>query len=293
MRRIIRSLYDELFDQVRNVPLLVVDDLNTATATPWAQEKLFQIVNHRFNAQLPTVITVRGPLERLDESLRTRIESSDGFSRVMQLGQYNTRLARRIGDLPPDMLLRMTFAGFDSRGAPGATAEQQGFLADACREAVTFASYPNGWILFSGPPGTGKTHLSVAIAGELRQKGEAVFFAFVPDLLDHLRTSFSPNSPVTYDELFEQIKTVPILILDDLGSESSTSWAEEKLYQIIVYRYEKLLPTIITTSYGADELDNSKPRLASRLMDSMVVDWIGIDAPDYRGQRRPDPPVGR
>ena len=285
--------YDELFDQVRNVPLLVVDDLNTVTATTWAQEKLFQIVNHRFNAQLPTVITVRGPLERLDEALRTRIESSDGFSRVMQLGQYNTRLARRIGDLPADMLRRMTFAGFDQRGATGATSEQQRFLADAYRKAVVFASYPNGWILFSGPPGTGKTHLSVAIAGELIHKGEAVFFAFVPDLLDHLRTSFSPNSPVTYDELFEQIKTVPVLILDDLGAESSTSWAEEKLYQIVVYRYEKTLPTIITTTYGVEELDKSKPRLASRIMDSMVVDVIGVDAPDYRGHRRVDPPVGR
>ena len=40
-----------------------------------------------------------------------------------------------------------------------------------------------------------------------------------------------------------------------------------------------------------DELDDAKPRLASRLMDSMVVEWIGIDAPDYRGQRRADPPV--
>ena len=283
--------YDELFEQVRNVPLLVIDDLSTQSATAWAQEKLFQIINHRFNAQLPTVITVRGPLERLDEGLRTRIEAADGFSRVFQLGQYNTRLARRIGDLPPDMLRRMTFAQFDQRGGMGASPDQQGFIAGAHRKAVVFASYPNGWILFSGPPGSGKTHLAVAIAGELRQRGEPVFFAFVPDLLDHLRTTFSPNSPITYDELFEQIKTVPVLILDDLGAESSTSWAEEKLYQIIVYRYEKTLPTIITTAFGMDELDDAKPRLASRLMDSMVVEWIGIDAPDYRGQRRADPPV--
>ena len=48
---------------------------------------------------------------------------------------------------------------------------------------------------------------------------------------------------------------------------------------------------IITTAFGMDELDDAKPRLASRLMDSMVVEWIGIDAPDYRGQRRADPPV--
>ena len=118
-----------------------------------------------------------------------------------------------------------------------------------------------------------------------------MFFAFVPDLLDHLRTTFSPNSPITSDELFEQIKTVPVLILDDLGAESSTFWVDEKLYQIVVYRNEMLLPTIITTSLGLSDFDSLNPRLASRLMDSMVVEWIRIDAPDYRGQRRADPPV--
>ena len=285
--------YDELFSQVRDVPVLALDDLNTQTATPWAQEKLFQIINHRFNAQLPTVITVRGPLERLDESLRTRLEAADGFSQVLRLGQYNTRLARRIGDLPPEMLRRMTLDSFDPRGGDGASREDQGFLRSAHEAARNFATYPNGWILFSGPPGTGKTHLAVAVAGQILNQGETVFFAFVPDLLDHLRTTFSPDSPIAYDELFEQIRTVPVLVLDDLGAESSTPWAEEKLYQIIVYRYETPLPTIITTSFGMEQLERAKPRLASRLMDTMIVEWSPINAPDYRTQRHPNPPSRR
>ena len=282
--------YDELFDQVRDVPILIVDDLGTQSATPWAQEKLFQIFNHRFNAQLPTVITVRGPIERLDEGLRTRMEASEGFSKVLQLGQYNTRLARRIGDVPAGML-RMNFTNFDPRGGRTATRQQQASLRSARDAARDFATDPNRWILFSGPHGSGKTHLAVAIAGESLRQGHTVFFAFVPDLLDHLRATFTPHSSIGYDELFEQIKTVPLLILDDLGAESSTSWAEEKLYQIMVYRHETLLPTIITTSYGMKELEEAKPRIASRLMDSMIVEWVPVDAPDYRGHRRSDPPV--
>ncbi|MFQ6031061.1 MAG: ATP-binding protein, partial [Dehalococcoidia bacterium] len=278
--------YDELFEQVRNVPVLILDDLSTQTTTPWSQEKLFQIFNHRFNAGLPTIITVRGPLERLDEGLRTRMESADGFSRVFRLGQHNTRLTRRIGDLPAEMQQRMTLDSFDTAGGRNATREDRESLSRAKQAAETFAADPDGWLLFSGPQGCGKTHLAVGIAGEGLRGGQPVFFAFVPSLLDHLRATFSPDSPIGYDELFEQIKTVPLLILDDLGAESSTAWAEEKLYQIVVHRHELRLPTVITTSFTVDELEETKPRIASRLVDSLVVDWQPITAPNYRDQRR-------
>ena len=278
--------YDVLFDQVRNVPVLVLDDLGTQNATPWAQDKLFQVFNHRFNAALPTVITVRGPLERLDERLRTRIESAEGFSRVLQLGQYNSRLARNLGDIPREMAERMTFESFDPRGGLTANQVQRDSLAQAKGDAETFAADPDGWILFTGPSGSGKTHLSVAIAEQARQQGRPLFFAFVPSLLDHLRATFSPDSPVGYDELFEQIKTVPLLVLDDLGAERSTPWAEDKLYQIIVHRHETRLPTVITTSFTLDALEEAKPRIASRLVDTMVVNWQPITAPNYRDQRR-------
>ncbi len=277
--------YDELFDQVRNVPVLILDDLGSHSTTPWAQEKLFQVINHRFNLELPTVITVRGPLQRLDESLRTRIELVQGFSHVYQLGQYNTRLARNIGDLPTEMQQRMTFAAFDTRGRTSDRDDRVSLeLAKAAAE--NFAANPDGWLVFNGPRGSGKTHLAVAIAAECLRRDRPVFFAFVPTLLDHLRATFSPDSPIRYDELFEQLMTVPLLILDDLGAETSTAWAEEKLYQIVVHRHEARLPTVITSAFSQDELEEAKPRIGSRLMDVNVVLWQSITAPNYRDQRR-------
>ena len=278
--------YDELFEQVRNVPLLVLDDLGTHSATPWSQEKLFQIFNHRFSARLPTVITVRSPLQRLDEGLLTRIESPDGLSRIFHLGQHNTLLKSGIGELPAQMRERMTFDAFDPRGSRKATRTQQASLTQAKMAAETFASAPEGWLLLTGPHGSGKTHLAVAIAGESLRQGGQVFYAFVPSLLDHLRATFKPDSPIGYDELFELIKTAPLLILDDLGAEGSTPWAEAKLYQIVVHRHEARLPTVITTSMSIDNLEETRPHIASRLMDSMVVDWEPIEAPNYRDQRR-------
>ena len=278
--------YDELFEQVRNAPILVLDDLSAQFSTPWAQEKLFQIISHRFNESLPTIITVRGPLERLDEGLRTRMESHSGFSKIYRLGEHNSRLARRIGTIPEDMQRRMTFENFDVYGRVDTDAPGRESLVRAWQAATNFAANPHCWLLLTGPRGCGKTHLAAAIVGESERQGRPAFYAFVPSLLDHLRGTFSPDSPIAYDELFEQVKTVPLLVLDDLGTESSTPWAEEKLYQVVVYRYDAGLPTVITSVFNVQELEAMKPRIGSRLVDGATVDWHPITAPNYRDQRR-------
>ncbi len=276
--------YDELFEQVRNAPLLVLDDLGTHSSSPWAQEKLFQVFNHRFNAALPTVITLRGPLQRVDEGIKARLEAQ-GLSRIYPLATRGPALLQQVGGWPRDMRERMTFQNFDPTGSIRADEQDRATLGSALTLAKNFARSPDGWLLLTGPNGCGKTHLAVAIAEVRLKEGQAVFLAFVPALLDHLRATFSPNSLIAYDELFEQIKTVPLLVLDDLGTESSTPWAEEKLYQIVVYRHNSRLPTVITTTLIMDNLEQAKPAIASRLKDSLVVAWAAISAPDYRDQQ--------
>jgi len=58
---------------VRTTPLLILDDLSTQSATPWAREKLYQILNYRYNAELPTVITTSSTLEEIDARIRSRM----------------------------------------------------------------------------------------------------------------------------------------------------------------------------------------------------------------------------
>ena len=276
--------YDELFEQVRNSPLLVLDDLGTHSSSPWAQEKLFQMFNHRFNAALPTVITIKGPLQRLDEGIRARLEFP-GICRIYPLATRGPALLQDVGGWPREMRERMTFQNFDPEGSIRADEQDRATLQRALTLAKNFATSPDGWLLLTGTNGIGKTHLAVAIAQERLKEGQAIFLAFVPALLDNLRATFSPNTLIVYDELFEQIKTVPLLVLDDLGTESSTPWAEEKLYQIVVYRHNSRLPTVITTTLSMDSLEESKPAIASRLKDSLVVAWAAISAPDYRDQQ--------
>ena len=231
------------------------------------------------------MVTVHGPLGRIEDSIRSRLEGIPGQSAVLQLGRFNRTLALGIGSIRPEMLRRMTFEGFDPMGSPKANARERGTLRQALAAARPYALSPDGWLLLAGGGGSGKTHLAVAIAGENIQQGRQVFFAFVPTLLDHLRTTYSPSSGVGFDELFEQVLQAELLVLDDLGAETSTPWAEEKLYQIIVHRHEARLPTVITTTATMDDLEATKPRLASRLVDWTVIQWLPIDAPNYRDQR--------
>ena len=50
--------------------------------------------------------------------------------------------------------------------------------------------------------------------------------------LDYLRASFSPSSQTRLDKRFDEVRNAPLLVLDDLGTESATAWAREKLYQL-------------------------------------------------------------
>lgn len=110
--------------------------------------------------------------------------------------------------------------------------------------------------------------------------GQPSLFVVVPDLLDHLRATFNPHSTVTFDQRFEEVRRAPLLILDDLGTESATPWAREKLYQVFDYRYNARLPTVITTATHIEELD---PRLATRMLDVSLCTPFAILVPAYRG----------
>ena len=162
--------------------------------------------------------------------------------------------------------------------------EERATLQAAYRAVQVFADSPADWIVLSGSYGCGKTHLAAAIANHRIAQRQTALFVTVPDLLDHLRATFSPHSAISYDKLFEQVRKAPLLILDDLGTESATAWAREKLYQLFDYRYNARLPTVITTPQRIDQLD---ARIRSRLQDQRRCQIYPITAPSYRGKTSP------
>ena len=89
-------------------------------------------------------------------------------------------------------LTRFTFESMDPAGLPG-DAESRRLFGEAYRRASEFAEDPAGWLVLTGPHGTGKTHLAAAVANRCIERGHVVFFVHVPDLLDHPALGLRPD----------------------------------------------------------------------------------------------------
>ncbi len=280
--------FDQRFEEVRDAPVLVLDDLGTQNTTGWAQEKLYQIFNYRYNAQLPTVITTNQDLADIDPRLRSRLLHIQFVEQAKILAPDFRGMGVDQAQPQPELSSlqfhsSQTFELFDTRTDDDElTSDQKADLKQALTLAKNYAAEPRDWLVFSGDPGCGKTHLAAAIANHLFIQGYPVLFVVVPDLLDYLRAAFDPQSHVRYDKRFDDVRTTPFLVLDDLGIESATPWAREKLFQIINYRYVARLPTIITTASKPEQLD---PKLVARILDPTRCMTFPIRAPRYHGGR--------
>lgn len=276
--------YSSRFEEIRDVPLLILDDLGIESPTPWATEKLYQIINHRYNAKLPTIITTNHTLDELEMRLRSRL-SDLAVSEQLTITAPDYRRGvsgAELSDLNDFSLYgHMTFATFEDRSE--LPRDQRDNLRRGAELAVAFAENPQGWLVLLGDYGSGKTHLAAAIANHLTRQGQHVLFVTVPDLLDYLRAAYAPNSHQSYDKRFNEIKTAKLLVLDDLGTESATPWAREKLYQLFNYRYNAQMPTVVTTSHALDDLD---PRLVTRLRDKRLSRIFALLVPAYLGDRQ-------
>lgn len=275
--------YDELFNKIRNVYLLILDDLGTESGSPWAIEKLFQLLDHRYVKGLHTVVTTNHELVELDGRIRSRLV--DGR---LVFGLHMTLPDFRRGDKQKQSALsnlslygHMTFHTFHT-GSNEYQAEVQANLHTALREAQHFAQVPDGWLMFYGGHGCGKTHLAAAIANHCLHAGRPVVFVTVADLLDHLRSTFDKSQRDSFDVRFREVREAPLLILDDLNITTASTWAQEKLFQVLDYRYLAQKPTVITMYKGhLAYLIEQESRLLSRLSDRRICTQVEITAPEF------------
>ena len=230
------------FISLLDAPTLVIDDLGAQQATNWFDSKIDQLLTHRFNGRLPTVIVLAKPVREMPERIALKLE--DPFlSNKVDLTGRNSPMQLNGVNIAPSMLEAMTFEKFNPGGAEYSTSNDSESITEAFKSAKEFASSfrSKPWLVLHGTTGVGKTHLAVAIANNLIEVGSPVTFWSVSELLDRLRKTYSRGDESDFYTLFEAVRNAEILILDDLGQQNMTDWALEKIYQLISYRHDRLI----------------------------------------------------
>jgi len=106
-------------------------------------------------------------------------------------------------------------------------------------------------IYLYGAFGVGKSFLLMHLAKRLEEKGERIIFAGYPDLMRQIKSAIFDNA----EEIIAELKTIDILVLDDIGSENNTPYIrDDVLSPILQYRMDNDLPVFMTSNLSLDEL---------------------------------------
>lgn len=184
------------------------------------------------------------------------------------------------------LLQKCTFASFNKSCYPDvidpvlgiSQKEHMTNVFEYCKAwAKDFSRSSNG-IIMLGQTGLGKTHLSLAIASTVIDKGYKVYYNSVQNIMNILEKEHFGRSKAE-ESIDEDLYESDLLILDDLGAEFSTQFTVSQLYNILNTRMINALPTIISTNLTMHEIETKySQRIASRIIGSaMPIQFCGKD----------------
>ncbi len=155
---------------------------------------------------------------------------------------------------------------------------------DAARE---WARRVNDWLVIHGEPGSGKTHLAVAVVNELAAAGRRVRYWYAPDLARAAKRQISQGGNAE-DDFVRQVKELPILVLDDLGAAQLTDYVLRIFEEILDHRYRHRLATLFTLiSSPAEARAGEFPlseSICRRMEDRRVCQVIHNQAAQWGGE---------
>lgn len=234
-----------------------------------------------------------------DPTLRTEALERDGVTvpSAKHSGEASCATCRDTGWLsethdPPQNGKYNRLVPCDCQAFNRADRLMSAIAGETARRQYTFASFrvdlnppmkpaheaAKGWASLDGPPwlvlqgghGIGKTHLVLAGARVMAERGVSIVYYLAPDLMNALRATMRADSRETLSDVLDRVRGARCLILDDLGLENRTDWATEQLESILVHRAQHYLATAITTNVDGVR----SPRIMSRMADQRLCKVI-------------------
>lgn len=164
---------------------------------------------------------------------------------------------------------------------------QRKALEQARQYAAEFESSIASFV-FSGRPGTGKNHLAAAIGNDLILRGKSVLIVTVADLMSSMKGTFSGSSGITEERLLQDLSSVDLLVIDEIGMQSESRYEKVIINQIVDRRSSSKRPTGMLTNLNPNEMNTL---LGERVMDRMRLGnslWVRFDWESYRSRVRGD-----
>lgn len=159
-----------------------------------------------------------------------------------------------------------------------------------CDDLLTAVKSGSG-IYITGRVGSGKTTLAACLARKLIESGKTVRFESIVGLLRELKDSFDG----TQTDAIDRAEKCDVLVLDDLGKQSPTTWTLSVIFEIVDSRYRNERPIIVTTNYTTDDLiramsanadKETAKAVVSRLIESSKLVKLGDVDKRLKGRSR-------
>ncbi|MEW6563809.1 MAG: ATP-binding protein [Pseudomonadota bacterium] len=143
-------------------------------------------------------------------------------------------------------------------------------------------------VVFSGRPGTGKSHLAIAIAQAVMQHGATAFYVTAREMMLMLRASWGGARAPSELEVLRMLTDVGLLVVDEIGVQFNTDTERTQFFSVIDGRYREQMPSLLLTNLDRDGLSAF---LGERSFDRLreAGCWLAFDWEGWRA--RPHPPA--
>lgn len=181
-----------------------------------------------------------------------------------------------------DLITKQSFDNFDLSAFDEGSAEHERMKANLDRARQYVREFPKkrANLLLVGTTGTGKTHISTAIAREIIPMGYDVLYDSIHNIISDFEADKFKSGYVQTEQKSEKYLECDLLIIDDLGTEFSNQFTVSCLYNLLNTRQNHGKATIISTNLSPEELSSKyEGRIYSRLVgrDTAVLMFVGKD----------------